>query len=55
MAKLNEYEVTISGITHTLQLSAEDAENIPGAKLKGSTEAKQASAPANKSGTANSK
>lgn len=51
MAKVNQYEVQISGIKHVLQLTAEDAENIPGAKLVSEKQA----APANKSGSATNK
>lgn len=49
MAKLATYEVNINGLRHVMQLTAEDAERI------GATEVKAASAPANKSGTANTK
>jgi hypothetical protein len=49
MAKLGIYEVNINGLRHELQLTAEDAERI------GATEVKEAQAPANKAGTANTK
>ncbi len=42
MADLKEYDVDINGITHTLQLSAEDAKRYEGAT------ARKAAAPANK-------
>lgn len=51
MAKVSKYEVEISGIKHVLQLTAEDAENIPGAKLV----SEKSSTPANKSGSASNK
>lgn len=47
---MKEYEVEINGITHRLQLSAEDAKRYPDA-----TEVKAADAPANKSRTASNK
>lgn len=47
---MKEYEVVIDGITHTLQLSAEDAKKYEDAK-----EVKAAAAPANKSRAASNK
>lgn len=47
---MKAYEVEINGVTHTLQLSAEDAKKYPDA-----TEVKSADAPANKSRTASNK
>lgn len=47
---MKEYDVTIDGIAHRLQLSAEDAKKYESAK-----EVKAADAPANKSRTASNK
>ena len=47
---MKQYEVTIDGIKHTLQLSAEDAKKYASAK-----EVKAADAPANKSRTPSNK
>lgn len=47
---MKEYVVTIDGIEHTLQLSAEDAKRYPNA-----TEVKAAEQPANKSRPASNK
>lgn len=49
---MKEYEVQINGMTHTVQLSDEDAEQY-GKDAKPVT--KQAKAPANKSRTADNK
>lgn len=50
---MNEYEVEINGITHVLQLDAEDAKKYDGAKKVGT--AKAAETPENKSRTASNK
>lgn len=47
---MKEYDVELNGITHRLQLSAEDAKRYADAK-----EVKAAEAPANKSRTASNK
>lgn len=47
---MKTYEVEINGVTHTFQMTAEDAKRYPGAK-----EVKAASAPANKSRAASNK
>lgn len=48
---MKEYEVTINGIVHTMQLSTEDAERYGDSAV----ETKQQSKPANKSRTADNK
>jgi hypothetical protein len=50
---MNEYEIELNGIKHTLQLDAEDAKKYEGAKKVGS--AKAAEEPANKSRTTKNK
>lgn len=50
---MNEYEVELNGITHRLQLTAEDAKKYEDAKKVGS--AKAAEEPSNKSRTASNK
>lgn len=47
---MKEYDVVLNGITHRMQLSADDAKRYPGAK-----EVKASEAPANKSRTASNK
>ena len=48
-AKLQEYEVNINGIRHTLQLNEEDADRI------GATLVKESKAPINKAANATNK
>lgn len=48
---MKEYEVTINGIVHTMQLTAEDAERYG----EDAVEVKGGSKPANKSRTADNK
>lgn len=49
---LKEYEVSIAGMKHTLQLSDEDAKKYKGAKEIKRPANKQAAAPANKDASA---